>query len=72
MSSFVELNYDEAHDFVEKNSRRGYFWEGWDVVRWVKNPNGFSSKNGAFRNGTWGITYRSPVQKNGKWRVKNV
>ncbi len=72
MGSFIELDYDSAHNFVEENSRRGYFWDGWEIVRWVKNPNGFSSKNGSFRNGSWGLLYRSPIQENGKWRVKNV
>lgn len=72
MSTYMELDHDDAHAFVEKNAFRGYFWDGWDIVRWVKNPNGFSSKNGMFRNGTWGMYYRSPVQVSGKWRVKNV
>ena len=28
----LNLNYSEAHDFVEKNKHRGYFWNSWDIV----------------------------------------
>jgi hypothetical protein len=68
----IELNYTEAHDFVSKNAKRGYFWDGWEIVRWVRNANGYSMKNGMFKNGEWGISFRSQVSDSGTWKVKNV
>lgn len=68
----LELDYAQAHDFVNKNSRKGYRWEGWDIVRWVKNPNGYSMPNGSFRNGTWGIEFRVSASNDGLWRLKRV
>lgn len=66
----LELNYDSAHDFVNKNSHRGYFWDGWDIVRWVPNNSGFMSKNGMFRNSQWGVSYRFNLNDSGSWMVK--
>lgn len=64
------LNYDEAHSFVENNSHRGYFWDGWDIVRWVPNPSGFMSKNGMYKNNQWGMSYRFNLTPDGSWSVK--
>lgn len=68
----IELNYQEAHDFVSKNTKRGYFWDGWDIVRWVPNNLGYSMPNGSFKNGEWGLEFRSKVSDNGTWMVKSV
>ena len=68
----IELNYKEAHKFVADNARKGYFWDGWQIVRWIPNDNGYTMKNGSFRNGKWGIEFRSDVSTNGTWKVKSV
>jgi hypothetical protein len=68
----LELDYSAAHQYVESMSHRGYFWDGWDIVRWVPNESGYSSKRGSFKNNKWGIIFRSPVDNDGIWRVKNV
>jgi hypothetical protein len=64
------LDYKGAHDFVSSSSKRGYTWNGWDIVRWVPNPTGYSSQNGQFKNGMWGIAYTYPVSNDGTWTVK--
>lgn len=66
----LTLNYSEAHDFVESNSHRGYFWQGWDIVRWVPNPSGYMSEQGMYKNNLWGMAYRSQIQDDGTWNVK--
>lgn len=71
-ANYFDLDYSTAHQYVESMSHRGYFWDGWDIVRWVPNPSGYSSRNGMFRNGRWGITFRSTVSPEGLWRLKNV
>jgi hypothetical protein len=67
----VELNYDQAHEFVKNNARKGWYWDGWTVVRWVPNEGGYSMKNGSFRNNRWGIEFRSEVTDKGTWKVKS-
>ena len=69
---YLELNHDEAHEYVSTMSHRGFYWDGWDIVRWVPNHNGYSSKNGMFKNDRWGVTFRSKVSPSGTWRVKDV
>lgn len=69
MKNTTELNYQEAHAFVEKNKALGFFWNGWDIVKWTENSNGFTQKNGMFRNGKWGHAITVPLQSNGTWAV---
>ncbi len=64
------LNYNEAHSFIENNSHRGYYWDGWNMVRWVPNHSGFMQKNGMYRNGRWGVSYTFPVNESGNWDIK--
>lgn len=68
----IELTYNTADEFVSRNSRRGYRWDGWDIVRWVRNDNGFTMPNGSFRDGSWGLEFRVPVSDDGIWRLKRV
>lgn len=69
MESLTELNYDQAHAFVIKNKNLGFFWNGWDIVKWTKNDNGFMQKNGMFRDGQWGHSMKIPMTDNGTWKV---
>lgn len=66
----ITLNYSDAHKFVEQNSHRGYYWSGWDIVRWLPNHSGFTAKNGKYRNGTWGMSFTYPLSDDGTWQVK--
>jgi hypothetical protein len=68
-SNKVNLNYEQAHKFVEKNKALGFFWDGWDIVKWTKNENGFTQKNGLYRNGSWGHSIKVPLNDNGTWSV---
>ena len=70
MMKTITLNYSEAHDFVDKNGHRGYFWDGWDIHRWVPNPSGFISRDGEFKNDRWGMKFTFPVSHDGTWKVK--
>lgn len=70
MMKTLTLSYSDAHTFVEQNSHRGYFWHGWSVKRWVPNSSGYSSKNGSFKNGVWGLEFTFPVLDSGEWNIK--
>jgi hypothetical protein len=71
MSNFVYLDYDQAHDYVAKEQRKGKatYWEGWNIVSFRPNPAGFMRKDGAFINGKWGTKRTIKPNKFGKWRV---
>lgn len=69
------LDFNSVDSFVEKQKRRGIdvSWEGWDLVFWRENPDGFLNKNGVFnkKTGKWGIASRVTVNSSGNWRVPN-
>ena len=62
----VMLNYDTAHEVVERN--RFLSWDGWDIVTWRRDARGYSDKRGQFRDG-WGILFRYPVTDSGEWKI---
>lgn len=69
--AFVYLDYDQAHDYVASEQRKGRttFWDGWNIVSFRPNPAGYMRKDGAFINGRWGTKRTIKVNKFGKWRV---
>jgi len=69
MSNLTELNYKDAHDFVEKNKFRGFYWDGWDMVKFTKNDNGYYQDNGMFRNNSWGYATKIKMTDKGTWKV---
>jgi hypothetical protein len=69
MANYAELDYNQAHSFVDKNKSLGFYWNGWDIVKWTPSPNGFSQKNGMFRNGQWGFSVNIPCTDSGTWKV---
>lgn len=69
MNTIVELDYNDAHIFVDNNDRNGFFWDGWTIVKWSPGNNGYMQPNGMFRNGRWGYVNRYEVTKRGTWRV---
>ena len=68
-NNLAELSYDNANKFVEKNKSLGFFWNGWEMIKWTKNENGFMQKNGMFRDGVWGHAMRIPMTNDGTWMV---
>jgi hypothetical protein len=69
MATYAELDYDQAHAFVDNNKSLGFYWDGWDIVKWTPSPNGFSQKNGMFRNNQWGFFVNIPCTDLGTWKV---
>jgi hypothetical protein len=64
------LNSNTVDKFVRIQNAKGndVRWEGWQLVFFKRNPRGFSSKYGAFRNG-WGMETRVDVNEAGEWKV---
>ena len=69
MAQTVELNYNQAHKFVEDNKSNGFFWDGYTIVKWSPGNKGFMQTNGMFRNNMWGYASKFPMTNNGTWKV---
>lgn len=69
MKNITELNFKSAHNFVEQNKRKGFFWDGYTIVKWSPGHNGFTQTNGMFKNGKWGYANRYPLTNKGTWLV---
>jgi hypothetical protein len=67
----IELNYDQAHTFVEKNQKNNFFWDGYTIVKWTPGHNGFMQVNGMFKNNKWGYASRYNMTKNGTWKISD-
>ena len=67
--SKIVLNYQQAHDFVEKNKSNGFFWDGYTIVKWSPSNNGFMQKNGMFKDGKWGFASRYNFNTKGLWEL---
>jgi len=69
VSTYTELNYEQAHAFVQSNKHKGFYWDGWDIVKFTVSPNGYTQKNGMFRNNNWGFAVKIRLQDSGTWSV---
>lgn len=68
MSKFQHVGYDEAHQIVDSN--KSLFWDGWNIVEWRKDSDGFFSKNGMYKNNSWGKVIRIvSLDNDGTWKV---
>lgn len=61
------FGYKAAHEWVTSNSNAQ--WDGWTVEVHTPRPGAMFKKNGAYRDGKWGILNRYPIQDNGRWRL---
>lgn len=51
-------------------NREDLEWDGWDVVKYTKNNNAFSSQDGVFKNGIWMKRKVFPITEEG-WFIPN-
>ena len=69
MKNMIEFNYDSAHKFVADNKKNGFFWDGWDIIKWFPGHNGYTSTNGMYLKGKWGFGHRYKVTDKGTWLI---
>jgi hypothetical protein len=69
MKNMSELNYDQAHKFVETNKKFGFYWDGWNIVKWTPKNNAYTDVNGMFKNNKWGYITRYSLTKKGTWFI---
>ena len=65
----IHLNYRNAHDFVNKHKREGFYWDGFTIVKWFPSHKGYTSVHGLFKNNKWGIAHRYNMKSNGTWSI---
>jgi hypothetical protein len=61
----------KAEQFVSKQQALGndVRWDGWDIVFFREAPQAVYSKDGVFRNGTYGFDNRAIVSEKGVWEI---
>jgi hypothetical protein len=67
----INLDYNQAHEFVEKNKSNGFFWDGYTIMRWTPSNNAFMEKNGMFKNNRWGFINRYFLKSDGTWDLSD-
>lgn len=67
----LTLGIKKVEKFVRQQQELGndVRWDGYDLVFFRTAEHGFYSKDGAFRNGTWGFENRVKVSDSGVWEV---
>ena len=67
----LTLGLKKADKFVKAQQELGndVRWEGWTMIFFRPEPKGVYSKDGAFRNGTWGFDNRVEVNEKGLWEI---
>ena len=71
MRSNVELDSVQAEKFVSANKPKGFFWDGWTIVKWSPGHNGYIQTNGMYRNNQWGYSSKFVMTKAGTWLIPN-
>ena len=69
MKNMTELNWKQAHKFVDTHKKEGFFWDGWTIVKWSPGHNGYTETNGMFRNNKWGYSSRYLLTNRGTWLI---
>ena len=72
MSNLVNLDYDAAHDYVDRMQKSGLNvrWNGWTIESHRPHSKAYFAKNGVYRNGKWGFVTSIHPDANGQWRVR--
>lgn len=62
---------DKAERFVAKQQELGsdVRWDGWEIVFFEPVEHAVYSRNGAYRNGSWGFENRATVNTDGEWEI---
>lgn len=65
----LNLTQKGVEIFIRRAKNVEPFWQNYDLVIWKKDPSGFTNTSGMFRNETWGIAERIPVDNQGIWKL---
>lgn len=67
----LTLRYNRTEQFVKEQQSLGndVRWDGWDMVFFRPSEKAIYSREGAFRNGSWGFDNRVSPNEQGVWEV---
>lgn len=67
----LHLTLKGVEVFIDKSKSNSQhsFWNNYDLIIWKKNPNGFTSINGMFRESSWGTAEKISVDETGIWKL---
>lgn len=64
----MRISYANADRVVDRAST-DVFWEGWNIVIFDDNQDGYMRRTGMYRKNTWGVRYVISPDDNGMWNV---
>lgn len=67
----LNLTQQGVEIFIRRAKNIQPFWSNYDLVIWKKDPSGFTNVKGMFRNESWGIAERIPVDNQGIWKLNS-
>lgn len=69
-NKYAFLTLDQAESLTQ-NKTKGFraFWEGWDLIIWRENGEGFIRPSGMFHDDKWGTHFRIRPNVRGAYRV---
>ena len=65
----LNLTQKGVEIFIKKAKNIEPFWNNYDLIIWKKDPSGFSSIKGMFRNNSWGTAKTVKVNDDGIWKL---
>jgi hypothetical protein len=67
----IKLNYESAHNFVEKNKPQGFYWDGWTLVKFTPHSAAYTDAKGVYKNNKWGYANRYYLKPDGTWEISD-
>lgn len=66
----LNLNLSGVEIFINRSKTKTQeaFWNNYELIIWKKNSNGYTDKNGMFRN-EWGLAEKISVNEQGVWKL---
>lgn len=67
----LNLNQRGVDIFIKRfnNKNQESFWEGYQLLIWKKNINGYTDVKGLFRKNSWGTAEKIDINSQGVWKL---
>ena len=69
--TMLNLTHRGVEIFIQryKKANQESFWKNYDLLIWRKDANGYTNVNGMFRENSWGMVEKIPVDNKGIWKL---
>lgn len=65
----LKLNELGVNLFIKRAKDISPYWENYDLIIWKKDPSGYTSIKGLFKNNSWGMSEKISVNSIGVWEL---